>query len=63
VKAEQFPKPLSCHFYKKNALSYGGASSTVGDAVLLERNAITTDCFTFKKYPQISVDFARNIVS
>jgi len=35
---------------KKNALSYGGASSTVGDRVLFERKAITTDCFIFKKF-------------
>jgi len=36
---------------KKNALSYGGASSTVGDPVLSECNAITTDYFSFKKFP------------
>jgi len=33
----------------KNALSYGGASSTVGDPVLFECKTITTDCFGFKK--------------
>jgi len=36
---------------KKNALSYGRASSTVGDPVLFECKAITTDCFSFKKFP------------
>jgi len=37
--------------YYKNALSYGGASSTVGDPVLFECKTITTDCFGFKKCP------------
>jgi len=35
----------------KNALTYGGASSTVGDPVLFECKAIITDCFSYKKIP------------
>jgi len=37
--------------FEKKAVSYGGASSTVGDPVLFECKAITTDGFSFKKFP------------
>jgi len=34
----------------KNAVSYGGASSTVEDPVLFECKALTVDCFNFNKF-------------
>jgi len=40
------PKSISrrTNSYKKNAVSYSGASSTVGDPVLFESKAFTIDC-------------------
>jgi len=34
----------------KNAVSYSGASSTVGDPVLFECKAFSEDCFNFNKF-------------
>jgi len=36
--------------YIKNAISYGGASSTVGEPVLIECKVFTIDYFNFNKY-------------